>query len=1003
MSSAEELRKQFEAFNSTQQASKDSAIPQFQSLRGISVPQIPQINRPTGNSTQIPSITPQVPHVPAVTPQIPQIKPLETNSTFQIPSIPKVGTVPNIPKIQAPAPASPVHVPQINSISKSSEEESDSMKNKPRSGSFGGIPTIQPQPFATQRPPTIPQIHSPSIPQISPISNASGIKIPQVASPLTTSASNGSITQIPQIPPAAKNSPISKEQVVAPRIESFDSLSPSKPVIPPFAPQASSAKVSEFVLPKETVENVPPKAEQALPKIENVVPKAAPVTVSNTDESAKMPAATMKELGIEQLNDTPETASSELEVTTTISEAIAKAAENAKIIIPEGTYSESIVVTKPLHIFGKGKVVLKSDGASDAISIKGKGVTISNIEVVQENSQAAGAISILQGSVSFFSCTFTSKFMPTISMKGTTNAKFVRCNLSAGETVILNMYQNSSCTIVQSTIKGTNSNAVVLKGNSKVVFDKSTISDIAKTGLIAVGNSQFVFDNESVISNCGASGIELSSSGTTTCVRNSTITKCKGTGFVSFLTSAPLITNSTITDCETLISASDGAALRLSENKFSNSTGEIQVIAYCHAKIESNNDSFSGTGTAISSTEEASVSLTNATIDGIVGAGAVVFGEKAKLSIASSTINNVSLTGVIAHSGSELNMHETSITKCGGAGIQLAKAGETTIEKCEVSQCEKCGIDCNNVTLTINETKSTHNSQCGFLFNESNVTMAHCTAEENAIVGIESSESQITASLTKVVKNGTNGVSVHAGNATLQSLTFDSNKKSNVSLLKKADVSIENSSFNNSAIGIFVGGNSSAHISQTSFTQLSVGVQCANCKVSTSQCVFKRNKAGIILAESSDVNVEGGSFDGDDLHVEVRSGCTFASNGTQYVNASGVGVHVTGGKATLDKVLMQKSQKSAVASCCEVNISNSKIEQCGICGIYIYGGKGEIKENEISFNGSVGIQVMNGSPTIVDNVISSHTSYGIHINVEASPGVCGNTFTSNSNGNVNRE
>jgi nitrous oxidase accessory protein len=57
--------------------------------------------------------------------------------------------------------------------------------------------------------------------------------------------------------------------------------------------------------------------------------------------------------------------------------------------LPSGTYTESIVINKAITVMGNGKVIILSDGADPAVTIKGKGATLKNIEIKNTSGEFA--------------------------------------------------------------------------------------------------------------------------------------------------------------------------------------------------------------------------------------------------------------------------------------------------------------------------------------------------------------------------------------------------------------------------------------------------------------------------------------------------------------------------------------------------------------------------------------------------------------------------------------
>ena len=1002
MSSPEEIKKQFENFN--QNNSGTPQIPQIPTSGQFALPQIPSIPV-TGTNPQIPSI-PQI-GVGAI-PQIPTIPQVDSAAQFQT-SRPTIKPLAGLPQIPVPKPVGPATSgfhqsdedtdSQFHSARSSGPSSSNGLPQIPAAPTLPPIPTIS-NPFSTQRP---------TAPYISPVGSNENIvpSPPPVQPPQIPSLSNPS-------PPHSKESENKSQTFTPPPPPPVQA--PPPPTFTPPTKQTTTPEVPSFTPPHQPqVPQTPmvgPTLSVNAPSLSSNLPELDPETEPNTTNSAQLPPPVLQNLSITDIQDPSASASAQVTVSSTITEAIAAAADGAKILIPEGTYKESLTINKQVHLIGQGNVVLQSDGTSDTISFKYNGVvSVQNIQILQTDSQAAGAINISSGSVYFKKCTFNSKYMPTVSMKGKTNAKFVECELKSEQASIFNASQAVTAVFENSTISGSRSSAVFLKGQSKVLFDKTTLCDINKSAILCVDTAEFILDNESTVKNCDGSAIEASSSGKVLGVRKSTIQNCRQAGITAYMTASLSIVDSKIQDSYTLVSVSDGAAIRSQGTEYSNSTSPTQIYAYCHAQFDSSNDKFTGSGAGVAVTDSADVLLNNDNFTSLQSVGCVCYGENSHLRVSNSTFENNQQTAIICHSKAHLVVENTKIHHCQGSGIQLAAAADDNrIEKCQISECQKSGIEVTQTNnLEVSNTESYNNRQCGLLLvNSSDVKLTQNAFNTNDIVGLDSTNSMFSSNLTTFSSNKQNGLVIRGTASTSQpidikTLTCQGNTNSGLVLFSGANVEVDNSSFSENAIGISLNNSSQLSLNQTTIKKHTVGVQCLTSKLNSKTCTFSENKIALSGSEQSQIQLESGSFDSDEVHIETRTNSVVTVKNTAFSQAKDVGIHCTSGAISLDSVNISGSKSSGIATCSEVNIQNSKVEKCGVCGIYVYGGKGEIKNNTISDNGNVGIQVMSGEPSIVDNTISNHSAYGIHVDTDASPGVCGNNFSNNRGGNVNRD
>ncbi|ADD06235.1 ABC-type transport system periplasmic substrate-binding protein (probable substrate copper) [Natrialba magadii ATCC 43099] len=78
------------------------------------------------------------------------------------------------------------------------------------------------------------------------------------------------------------------------------------------------------------------------------------------------------------------------EETETIQEAIDQAPANTTVVVPEGTYEETLEIDRPITLAGEGEVTIRGDDNSTVITVTGDGVGIQNLAITGVGNQTQG-------------------------------------------------------------------------------------------------------------------------------------------------------------------------------------------------------------------------------------------------------------------------------------------------------------------------------------------------------------------------------------------------------------------------------------------------------------------------------------------------------------------------------------------------------------------------------------------------------------------------------------
>lgn len=671
-----------------------------------------------------------------------------------------------------------------------------------------------------------------------------------------------------------------------------------------------------------------------------------------------------------------------------LSETIEKARNNSTIYIPEGEYHESIVISKDLHLIAQGKVILYSNSKTDTITINGGHAIFTGFTIIQETSQAAGAVQLISGSALFEDCKFDSKYMPTIASKGESFAQFKNCIIEGNDADIVVLHQNAQIVFIGSTIQRSKTSGVILRNNSRAKFENTNFKNLGRAAIVAADRSQFLVTG-STINNIQQNAISISSSGEKCIIKQTSISDCQGFGIVSYMVSTPVVQECKFQNCQNgEIFVSDGAALRSIKNSFTNST-KTAILSSKHSKIASESDNFENSKIGISSVENSSVFIVGSTFKQLETAF-ILTGEGVTSKISGIKIESFQ-TGVNILDKAKINMMSSDIN----SSIAVSSAKEVEFQNCdfhasniEFDQVEAVRLEDNRlISSTINSIKSKLEIKTS-IFDSSS---------------IYSSNSSLLVS-DSCMSNGSAGILVEDGKIEISNSKFQNIEGFAVSLTKNTTASVSSSLIEKSQIGFIVSDESKLNLQQTTIQGCINGIQANNkSHVDIKNSLMQNNKVGVVCQNNSIVESKNNKFEQNNTHYLVRDDSSVTLSNEILKSSLNHGIIQEKGKISLSNCLVSSSNMSGIASKGNLTVQKCRIEKCN-SGIILFGqSSGEIKDSTIKANGEVGIKVVEGSVSIKNNNILEHSCYGIEINDPSTPTVFGNYLSKNRICNISRE
>lgn len=375
-----------------------------------------------------------------------------------------------------------------------------------------------------------------------------------------------------------------------------------------------------------------------------------------------------------------------------ITEAVANAKDNYKIIIESGNYSEQVSIRKNLHFVGKPDTILeKCRFALTSANVTFKGFSFSC---------DSETFNLVKSSVSFFGCKINgSGHLPLISIENASKIIFIDCVCSSP--FIVNGNNSSIIKALKSSFFG-----IIRAGRSDVTFDFCQFSN-PKGSCIDINSSNLRLTN-SKISNCSDFGI---------CGANKSILNVEDAQFELIKGSGIWVQTMSSLNCrQVYIQNCEKAAILLQ----SNSSGVFLTCSFTHCP--------------------------NVTCE-LQSQSNATFNE--------TWISDIGTEGIKGDSRSNITLTRCNITRSKGVGVSLSntsvlKSNETRYSLCETYTIFLSNSDFFGITNEIIQSK-----KAGFLLKQqSRIDLTNCNIMKNGTYAVEALEdSKITCNNCFFIEN----------------------------------------------------------------------------------------------------------------------------------------------------------------------------------------------------------------------------------------------------------
>ena len=261
-----------------------------------------------------------------------------------------------------------------------------------------------------------------------------------------------------------------------------------------------------------------------------------------------------------------------------ISEAIRKAKIGTRILVQPGTYSESLVIDKPLEIIGDGSVadIVIESTDSECIRMQTdyavvRGFTLRNQTGLKADNHSA--VDISQGQLILENCDISSDLYVCVAIHNSTAKPIIRrCKIHDGKKAGVFVWDNGQGTVEDCDIFGNTLAGVAIKTGGNPVIRRCKIHDGKQTGVIVWDNGQGTVEDCDIFGNTLA-GVAIKTGGNPV-IRRCKIHDGKQTGVIVWDNG-----QGTVEDCDIFGNTLAGVAIK---------TGGNPVIRRCKINRNSN-------------------------------------------------------------------------------------------------------------------------------------------------------------------------------------------------------------------------------------------------------------------------------------------------------------------------------------------------------------------------------------------------------------------------------
>jgi hypothetical protein len=693
-----------------------------------------------------------------------------------------------------------------------------------------------------------------------------------------------------------------------------------------------------------------------------------------------------------------------------------RAAEDAEalIAIPAGEHAESIRISTSLHFVGYGRGVIFSDEQKECIHISGGASTFNGLKIMQRESQAYTGVVISAGMAVFRDCEISSANTDGVLLKGDGRAVFINCKISSAAKSAMRVDGSAAVFAQNCTFRSDANTAVIVRHQALAHFDGCAVENPqANLPVIRViGHSQCLFENSRIFQ-----PICLQSDGDFVVLRNCTIELLD----LRVAQAARCLFDTCRFDGVSLEVSEQSGVTAMRSEFLGGAPGPSLRVSNATVKVDHCDFLGGKSATAVFVTDASLLEITNSLFRDLSGSAIFALRPEVELRLLVCCFQNIGASAIVAQDCQKVSVDKSLLQRVRGAGLLLVNAEAASVTGSQFFQCQNSGLEIRHTEAedspgeyAVEFCRFENNGNAGFYASGGKLAVKGCAFVTNAIVGLDIRASrEFTVADSCASENGGGGFAISDGaKGSIESIRVSGAQAFGLAVRERSEVAAVNLTVaEGSSPAVFVGGRSSLSLEDgviegTAGAGILVrgqgtSARLVNPKVSGAD-------AGLQALAGARVELVGGEFRKNGVHVEVAGSGLSASDAVFSASRDGIGVLIRPSAAgTFLRCSFSEEAKAGIAVGGQATITEALIEKCQLSGVYWYGGaSGKIERSTIQNNDQCGIVVLDGKLELVGSRIVGHTVYGVHVNprLRAAVGIAeDNEFAANTVEDVNYE
>ncbi|OHT03722.1 hypothetical protein TRFO_06552 [Tritrichomonas foetus] len=677
-----------------------------------------------------------------------------------------------------------------------------------------------------------------------------------------------------------------------------------------------------------------------------------------------------------------------------LQDLINEAKPKTKIIIPQGSYDEFLIIPeKELYILGNGDVTFNGFESQSKLLI---------IESVnfQQSSTGRGGVSIISGSTKLLKSTVSAVKQTAVFCTSNSRGDFSNCVLHAINHPCVFSNKDSSVRCIDCIIERSLFLGVLAAEKSQIQLVSCTVTNNQQGGILVSGSASINVEKSKISSN-EKKGIEVVSQGIIY-IKDTTFENYRS-GQAFFITGGTQATikGCTFSNCKsTCIQASNAASIISHRNTYKDSITSLMIMLTNTAAFNSKHDEITGTTQAgIACINGGQAFIKKMRAHDLSGTALYASGDFSLMCCENSTIESVEDISVQIGEGGRAEFIDVTISNSADPGFVLIDDATGAFDGVKVTNGKDSAGTIKNVTnFNFKNCTFTNNAVFGLLLNvNSTPTFEQCSVINNGQVGLEINSSNPTLTNCTISKHTDIGLSLNDGSVpTIIGGSVTENEQGGI-VCNGASPTIKN---------VFIGNNGNAGISGFAGSQPVLdhctikGNQIVGCQVTTPKTIIRFNNTSfedhtrscaiVAIDEGSAICTQCVFRNSKISHLEIRKGAAVALSQCDLTGAmSGIGVqvHNNGYFHMIQSIIHEETRTGLlIGGAGHAEIISSTFLKCNDLAVSTLEESTTVIQNSLFDGGEIGncgLQICAGTVTI-SNTVFKNLQQGI---VKANPAI----------------